>query len=86
MTTNKSVERSHAPQETATDCDYVDLQAIVSTVGRKQVHRMESRMEYYWELRSNNPQNIKAVMCPLYKKAPFEKEVWIGSRELTRKA
>jgi len=33
MTTNKSVERSHAPQETATDCDYVDLQAIVSTVG-----------------------------------------------------
>ena len=34
---------------------------------RKQVHRDESRMEYYWELRSKNAQNIKALMCPLYK-------------------
>jgi len=33
---------------------------------RKHVHRVESRMEYYWELRSNNAQNIKALMCPLY--------------------
>jgi len=33
MTTNKSVGRSHVPQETATGCDYVGLQAIVSTVG-----------------------------------------------------
>jgi len=33
MTTNKNVERSNAPQETATDCGYVGLQAIVSTVG-----------------------------------------------------
>ena len=33
---------------------------------RKQVHHVESRMEYYWELRSKNAQNIKAVMCPLY--------------------
>jgi len=32
---------------------------------RKQVHRVESRMEYYWELRSKDVQNIKAVMCPL---------------------
>jgi len=32
MTTNKSVERSNAPQKTATDCDYAGLQAIVSTV------------------------------------------------------
>jgi len=24
-------------------------------------------MEYYWELRSKNAQNIKALMCPLYK-------------------
>jgi len=23
-------------------------------------------MEYYWELRSKNTQNIKALMCPLY--------------------
>jgi len=30
--TNKSVGRSNAPQETATDCGYVDLQAIVLTV------------------------------------------------------
>ena len=33
----------------------------------KQVHRVKSRMEYYWELRSKNAQNIKALMCPLYK-------------------
>jgi len=33
MTTNKRVGRSNAPQETATDCGYVGLQAIVSTVG-----------------------------------------------------
>jgi len=32
MTTNKSVERSNEPQETATDCGYECLQAIVSTV------------------------------------------------------
>jgi len=41
-------------------------------------------MQYYWELRSKNAQNIKALLCP--KNAPFEKEVWIGSQELTRKA
>ena len=33
MTMNKSVRRSNAPQETATDCGYVGLQAIMSTVG-----------------------------------------------------
>ena len=33
MTTNKSVGCSNAPQETATDCGYVGLQAIMSTVG-----------------------------------------------------
>jgi len=33
MTTNKSVGRSNAPQETATDSGYVGLQAIGSTVG-----------------------------------------------------
>jgi len=33
MTTNKSVGRSNAPQETATDCGYVGLQAIMSTIG-----------------------------------------------------
>jgi len=26
-------------------------------------------MEYYWELRRKNAQNIKALMCPLYKNA-----------------
>jgi len=29
MTTNQSVGRSNAPQETATDCGYVCLQAIM---------------------------------------------------------
>jgi len=33
MTTNKSVGRSNAPQETASDCGYVGLQAIMSAVG-----------------------------------------------------
>ena len=33
MTTNQSVGRSNAPQETATDCGYVGLQANMSTVG-----------------------------------------------------
>jgi len=39
VTTNKSVERSHWPQETATDCDYAGLQAIVSKVGQKSTTR-----------------------------------------------
>ena len=33
MMTNQSVGRSNAPQEIATDCGYVDLQANMSTVG-----------------------------------------------------
>jgi len=33
MTTNKSVGRSNAPQEAATECGYVGLQATVSMVG-----------------------------------------------------
>jgi len=33
MTTNKSVGCLNAPQETATNCGYVGLQAIMSTVG-----------------------------------------------------
>ena len=33
MTTNKSVRRSYAPQETASNCGYVGLQAIMSAVG-----------------------------------------------------
>jgi len=36
ITTNKSVERWNALQETATDCGYVGLQAIVSTAGMSQ--------------------------------------------------
>jgi len=32
MTTNKSIGHSNAPQETATECGYVGLQAIASTV------------------------------------------------------
>ena len=33
MMTNQSVGRSNAPQEIATDCGYVGLQANMSTVG-----------------------------------------------------
>jgi len=32
---------------------------------RKQVHRVESPMEYYWESRSKNAQNNEARVCPL---------------------
>ena len=73
MTTNKSVGCSNAPQETATDCGYVGLQAIVSTVGlfANKYITLDHQMEYYWELRSKNAQNIKALMCPLYKNAPL---------------
>jgi len=67
MTTNKIVGRSNAPQETATECGlcrfagcHIDSQTV-----RKQVHRVESRVEYYCELRSKDAQNIKALMGPL---------------------
>jgi len=33
MTTNKSVGRSNAPQQTASNCGYLGLQAIMSVVG-----------------------------------------------------
>ena len=86
MTRNKSVGRSNALQETATDCSYVGLQAVISHVDGRTVRKQVHHVEYYWELRSKNAQNIKALMCPLYKMPPFKKEAWIGSRELTRKA
>ena len=38
---------------------------------RTQVHRVESRIECYWKIRSENAQNIKALMCPLHKNAPL---------------
>jgi len=53
---------------------------------RKQVHRVESRMEYYWKSRSYNAQNIKALMCPLYNNAPLRERGVDRFRELTRKA
>ena len=73
MTTNKSVGRSNTPQETATGqwlCRFAGYHVDGRTV-RKQVRRVESPMECYWELRSKNAQNIKALMCPLYKNAPL---------------
>jgi len=42
---------------------------------RKQVHRVESRLEYYWELRSKNAQNIKALVYPIYKNGPRRESV-----------
>jgi len=50
MTTNKSVGRSNAPQETGDRqrlCRFAGYRVDDRTV-RKQVHRVESRMEYYW--------------------------------------
>ena len=51
-------------------CRFAGYRVDCRTV-RKQVHRVESRMEYRWELRSKNAQNIKALMCPLYKNSPL---------------
>ena len=48
---------------------------VVVCVVRKQVHRVESRMEYYWELRSKNAQNIKTLMCPLYMRTAHSRSV-----------
>ena len=67
MTTNKSVRRSNAPPETATDCRlcrFAGYRVDGRTI-RKLVHRVESRIEYHWELRSKDAQNIKILMCPL---------------------
>jgi len=68
MTTNKHFElRMHHRKQ------YAGCRVDGGTV-LKQVHRAESRMEYHWELRSKNSQNIKALMCPLYKNVSFEKK------------
>jgi len=61
MTTNKSVGRSNAPQETATDCGDVGLQAIASVVELIANRYIALNHEYYWEFRSKNAQNIKAL-------------------------
>jgi len=82
MTTNKSVRRLNAPQETATECSlcrFAGYCADGRTV-RKRVHRVESPMEYYWKLRSKNAQNIKALTCPLYHQGrdvpPAKGSIW----------
>jgi len=66
MTTIISVVYLHAVQ-TATDwlCRHAGYRVDGLTV-HKQVHHIESQMEYYWEFHSKNAQNIKALMCPLY--------------------
>jgi len=52
--------------ENSDNCGSVSLQAIVPTLTvRKQAQRVESRMEYYWKLRSKNAQNIR-TQCVRY--------------------
>ena len=54
MTLNKCVVRSHAQQETATNCGYVVFQANVSIVGLFANRHIALNHEWnYWELRSN---------------------------------
>jgi len=66
MTTNKSVECSNAPQETATDCSYVGLQAIMSTVGLFANKYIALNQE--WNITGNYAVRMhKTLMCPLYK-------------------
>jgi len=68
MTTNKSVVRSYAPQETATECGYADLQVNVSTAGlfaNKYI-----ALNHEWNITGNysttkNAQNIKARISSL---------------------
>jgi len=67
MTTNKSV--GHSKQSTGNSdrlrlCRFARYHVDGWTV-RKQAHRVELRMKYYWELRSKNAHIIKALMCPL---------------------
>jgi len=73
MTTNKSVGRSNTPQERATDCGYVGLQAIVSTVGlfaNKYI-----ALNHEWNTTGNYAvrmhKSIKILMCPLWGHGPF---------------
>jgi len=68
MATNKSVGHSHAPQETATNCSYVGLQAIVSTVGlfaNKYI-----ALNHEWNITGNytviSHKTLKAVMYPVH--------------------
>ena len=88
MATNKSVGFSNAPQETATDCGHVGLQAIMSTVGlfaNKYItlnHEWNITRNYAVRMRKTlKHQRVHYIRMP-----PFEIEAWIGSRELTRKA
>jgi len=53
MTKNKSVGRSNEPQETATDCDYVGLQAIVSTVGLLAIANKYIALNHEWNITGN---------------------------------
>jgi len=69
MTTNKSVgvfECATGNSDRLQLCRFAGYHVDGRTI-RKQVHHVEARMEYYWELRSKNAQNIKALICPLYK-------------------
>jgi len=46
--------------ENSDNCGSVSLQAIVPTLTvRKQAQCVESRMAYYWKLRSKHAQNIE---------------------------
>ena len=51
MTTNKSVERSNAPQETVTGCGYVRLQAVMSTV--ELFANKYIALNYQWNITGN---------------------------------
>jgi len=88
MTTNKSVRRSDAPQETASNCDYVGLQAIMSVVGLFANKYIV--LNHEWNITGNYAVRMHKTLkhsCVHYiRMPPFEKEAWIGSRELTRKA
>jgi len=67
MTTNKkrwAYEYATGNSDQLRLCRFAGYRVDGWTV-RKQVHRVESRMEYSWELRSKNAQNTKALMCRL---------------------
>jgi len=64
LSNNKRIRGSH-PRGTGSIPGLGTNDHVDGRIVRKKVRRVESRMEYYWELRSKNAQKIKILMCPL---------------------
>jgi len=78
MTTNKNFGRSHAPQETATYCSYVVLQANVSTVWR--FANMHIALNHEWNITGNYAVSMHKTLehwcVPYIVISHLQREVW----------